>query len=316
MKHSAFQSDYQHTLKKAISCEGTGLHSGAPVALRLEPAKAECGIRFIRTDLAEPLEFPASATRVGDTKLGTSLTHPSGETLSTVEHLMAAIWGAGIDNATIYVNGPEVPIMDGSSMPFLELIAQAGVKTQKAKRNFFEIDAPIALKLDDSVIEILPYDGFAVEVNIAFDHKAIGSQNLVVDFSETNFEEALSNARTFGFLQEVEYLKTIGLARGGSLENAIVLDDSKVLNPEGLRSTDEFVKHKALDMVGDLFLCGRHIRGFVRAHKPGHTINTAMASHIIKLAAEHQQAEAAKTVKAATASTTYPTANAPLPAFA
>jgi UDP-3-O-[3-hydroxymyristoyl] N-acetylglucosamine deacetylase len=286
MKNSAFHSDFQHSIAKPVHCEGLGLHSGAPVSLTLEPAPAMSGIRFVRTDLDEILEFPASAAIVGDTKLGTSLTHPSGHTLSTVEHLMAALWGAGVDNATIYVDGPEVPIMDGSATPFLEMIAQAGLQEQAAKRRIFEVDRPLILELDDSEIEILPYDGFAVEVAIDFDHEAIGQQRLRVDFDQTSFAGQMSDARTFGFLHEVEYLKTIGLARGGSLDNAVVLDQEAVLNPEGLRSNDEFVQHKALDLVGDLFLCGGRIRGLVRSYKPGHTINTAMARKVMQQAAQ------------------------------
>ncbi|MDG1287832.1 MAG: UDP-3-O-acyl-N-acetylglucosamine deacetylase [Rickettsiales bacterium] len=314
MRNTAFQSNKQHTLKKTVTCEGIGLHSGAPVLLTLEPAEPFTGIHFIRTDLETPLEFAATATLVGETKLGTSLTHPSGETLSTVEHLMAAFWGSGIDNAIVYVNGPEVPIMDGSSTPFLELIATVGVKKQNAERRIYEIESPITLELDGSEIEILPYDGFAVEVAIDFDHDAIGQQALLVDFSETAFAGAMSDARTFGFLNEVEYLKTIGLARGGSLENAVVLDGKNVMNPEGLRSDDEFVQHKALDLVGDLFLCGGRIRGLVRAHKPGHTINTAMARKII----EHATAAETQTSKPRYEAPTpaMPTLDGTLPAFA
>ena len=294
MRNSAFQSEKQHTLKSSVASEaGIGLHSGANVALRIESADVDSGIRFIRTDLADSPEFPALATRVGDTKLGTVLTHPSGATLSTVEHLMAAFWGPGIDNATVYVDGPEMPIMDGSSTPFLEMIAQAGIKKQNAKRVFHEVKEPLFLELDGSEIEILPYDGFAIEVAIDFEHDAIGQQKLVVDFSETSFAGAMSNARTFGFLKEVEYLKTIGLARGGSLENAVVLDDTAIINPEGLRSNDEFVQHKALDMVGDLFLSGGRIRGLVRANKPGHGINTAMASKVIQHIAAQKAASSA-----------------------
>ena len=285
MNKGAFHSNRQHTLRSSISCEGIGLHSGSPVTIRLEPSEPFTGIRFIRTDLNEELIFPASATRVGDTKLGTSLTHPSGETLSTVEHLMAAFWGSGIDNATVYVNGPEIPIMDGSSTPFLNLITEAGFRPQSADRRFYEIESPLSIELEDSHIEILPYDGFAVEVAIDFDHQEIGHQCLSVDFSETSFAGAMSNARTFGFLHEVEYLKTIGLARGGSLENAVVLDQDKILNPEGLRGNDEFVQHKALDLVGDLFLSGGRIKGLIRAYKPGHTINTACARKVIEAAA-------------------------------
>ena len=234
MRNSAFQSNKQHTLKSVVtSDEGIALHSAAVVSLRIEPADINSGINFIRTDLDTPVMFPALATVVGDTKLGTVLTHPSGATLSTVEHLMAAFWGAGIDNATIYVNGPEMPIMDGSSTPFLEMIAQAGIKKQKASRIFNDVKSPIHLEMDGSEIEILPYDGFAIEVAIDFEHEAIGQQKLIVDFSETSFAGAMSNARTFGFLKEVEYLKTIGLARGGSLDNAIVLDDAEIMNPEG-----------------------------------------------------------------------------------
>ena len=283
MEKTPFQSDYQHTIRNAVTCEeGIGLHSGAPVSLRLEPSEPFTGITFIRTDLADNLEFPASALIVGDTKLGTSLNHPSGETLSTVEHLMAALWGMGVDNIRVYVNGPEIPIMDGSSEPFLELLATAGMRRQSAKRRIYNIQRPITLKHEDSEIEILPYEGFAVDVRIDFSSKAIGKQRLVCDFSEDSFADALSNARTFGFIHEVEYLKTIGLARGGSLDNAIVLDGDAVMNPEGLRSNDEFVRHKALDLVGDLFLSGARIRGLVSTKKPGHTINTMMAAKIIE----------------------------------
>lgn len=290
MKETAFHSDYQHTLQHTVQCEGIGLHSGAAVSLRLEPAEAYTGIRFIRTDLAEAIEFPATATRVGDTKLGTSLTHSSGATLSTVEHLMAALWGAGVDNLRVYVNGPEIPIMDGSSTPFLQLIAEAGLQKQPERRRIYEIEEPITLEMDGSYMEILPYDGFAVETVIDFAHESIGRQQLRVDFSETGFAGAISDARTFGFLQEVEYLKTIGLARGGSLENAVVLDGNGIVNPEGLRSENEFVLHKTLDLVGDLFLSGGHIRGMVRCYKPGHTINTAMARKVIEQATQYAPA--------------------------
>ncbi len=286
MKKTPFHSRYQHSLQKSISCEGIGLHSGAAVTLTLKPAEAHSGIQFVRTDLAEPIRFKASAAIVGETKLGTSLTHPSGATLSTIEHLMAAFWGCGIDNAMVYVNGPEIPIMDGSATPFIELIEQAGLRAQSAKRSFIEITKPLKIEMDGSHMEILPYDGFAIEVDIDFKHSAIGEQRVVVDFSQTNFAGAMSNARTFGFLKEVEYLKTIGLARGGSLDNAVVLDDTKILNPAGLRSDDEFVQHKALDLVGDLFLSGGRIRGLVRTFKPGHTINTHMARRVMQFAAQ------------------------------
>jgi len=291
MEKTPFHSSFQHTLKTEVTLSGVGLHSGQEVALRIVPAAPSSGFCFIRTDVTPALRFPAEATRVGDTQLGTVLNHASGATLSTVEHLMAAFWGAGIDNATIYVDGGEIPILDGSSVIFLEAFTQAGITKQPVERQFLTITTPLTLAMGESRLDLLPYDGFAADVRIDFTDSAIGSQRSLVDFAETSFAETVSDSRTFGFLHEVEHLKSIGLARGGSLDNAIVLDRGQVLNPEGLRHDNEFARHKLLDLVGDLFLSGQRLRALVVAHRPGHTINTALAKQLQQLEITRQASE-------------------------
>lgn len=282
MKKNAFNATHQHTVKSAISCEGVGLHTGNTVRLTIRPAAENQGISFVRTDQHNAAPIPARATHVGDTQLGTTLYLDETNKISTVEHLMAALWGLGVDNARIEVDGPEVPIMDGSAEPFITLLEKTGLQPQDSPRHYLEIAKPVYLQHNESEMTLLPYDGFAVDILVDFDHPQIALQKAEYDFSECSFDTALAAARTFGFAREVEMLRKMGLARGGSLKNAIVLGDDGVLNPEGLRFDDEFVRHKALDCVGDLYLTGQYIRGKVIAHKPGHTINTMMARKLLE----------------------------------
>lgn len=279
-----FSSSRQHTLKQAVQCAGIGLHSGKTVTLMIEPAAPHTGIVFHRRDLPESLPIKANPDFVSETRLGTTLKGTDGTTVATVEHLMAAFWGMGVDNAYVTLDGPEIPIMDGSSEPFMEMLAIVGLKKQKAARRFLKITEAVSIEMGSSKLEFLPSHSpsLQVEIEVAYNHPQIGQQAAHYDFSDVSFSEALAEARTFGFAHEVEMMKQMGLARGGSLQNAIVLDEQKVLNPEGLRSEDEFVRHKALDLVGDLFLCGYRIQGLVRAVKPGHQINTAMAAALLQ----------------------------------
>jgi UDP-3-O-[3-hydroxymyristoyl] N-acetylglucosamine deacetylase len=281
MIKTAFHASSQHTVADVIHCEGVGLHTGAPVYMAIYPAAENHGIQFIRSDVTRAKPIPARADLVTETQLGTTLQRDGANKISTVEHLMAALWGLGVDNARIVVDGPEVPIMDGSSAPFIALIEATGLREQAEERQFLEITEKVTLQQGDSELTLLPHDGFCVEIEIDYDHPQIARQLARYDFSHCNFDETLSAARTFGFAREVEQLRAMGLARGGSLENAVVLGDDGILNPEGLRFDDEFVRHKALDCVGDLYLTGRYIRGKVIARKPGHTINTAMARELL-----------------------------------
>lgn len=279
----AFHSPLQHTVKKPVQCQGIGLHSGKTVTLTIEPAPAGSGIRFTRVDIAGSQPVKAHPLYVNETRLGTTLRGEDGTSVATVEHLMAAFWGMGVDNAHVLLDGPEIPIMDGSAEPFMEMLGVVGLKTQREPRRFMKITEAVTVEMGSSKLEFLPSAtaGLQVEIDVEYSHPQIGHQSGNYDFSDSSFSETLAEARTFGFAHEVEMMKQMGLARGGSLQNAIVLDEHKVLNPEGLRSEDEFVRHKALDLVGDLFLCGYRIHGLVRAVKPGHQINTAMASTLL-----------------------------------
>ena len=278
----AFRHSHQFTLAYPVKLSGIGLHSGLQVQMTIEPAAAHSGIVFVRSDVAkEKARIAASCQLVTDTRLGTTLTNSYGVSLSTVEHLMAAFWGLGVDNARVIIDAAEVPVMDGSSQPFIEAIRTVGLKQQSALRSYIKIIKPLEQQIGESTLSIAPADQFSVDIDIEYNHRSIARQTAFYDFEEDDFETALAEARTFGFLTEVEQLKKIGLARGGSLDNAIVLSEDAVLNAEGLRSTDEFVRHKALDCVGDLFLVGHRLIGAVKANKPGHTINNALARMII-----------------------------------
>jgi UDP-3-O-[3-hydroxymyristoyl] N-acetylglucosamine deacetylase len=264
----------QRTLQKAIKATGVGLHSGDDVHLTLSPAPIDSGIVFRRVDLEPVVEIPARAENVGDTTLSTCLM--SGEQrISTVEHLLAALAGLGIDNATIDVNAPEVPIMDGSAGPFVSLIRSAGIEEQDALKRFIRIKRKVTVEDGDKVASFLPFDGFKVSFTIDFDQPVFrnSTAHAEMDFATTSFVREVSHARTFGFMHEIEYLRSKGLARGGSFENAIVVDDYRILNQGGLRYEDEFVKHKVLDAIGDIYLVGHGIIGEFRAYKSGHAHN-------------------------------------------
>ena len=272
----------QRTLRNAIKATGVGLHTGEKVYLTLVPAPVNTGIVFRRVDLDPVVEIPARAENVGDTTLSTSLM-AGDERVSTVEHLLSAMAGLGIDNAYIDVSAPEVPIMDGSAGPFVFLIQSAGIEEQNAPKKFIRIKRPITVEDDDKVASFLPFDGFKVSFTIDFDHPVFRDRtaHAEVDFSTTSFVKEVSRARTFGFMHEIEYLRSTGLARGGSVDNAIVVDEYRILNQDGLRYDDEFVKHKVLDAIGDLYLLGHSLIGEFRAHKSGHALNNASLRALI-----------------------------------
>jgi UDP-3-O-[3-hydroxymyristoyl] N-acetylglucosamine deacetylase len=272
----------QRTLKNAIRATGVGLHTGDKVYLTLHPAEPDTGIVFRRTDLDPVVEIQAKAENVGDTKLSTTLMNGDVR-VSTVEHLLSAFAGLGIDNLIVDVSGPEVPIMDGSASPFVFLLQSAGIREQNVAKKFIRVIREVTVRQDDKVVTFKPFNGFKVNFEIEFDHPVFKTQalNATVDFSSTSFVKEVSRARTFGFMHEFEYLRSVGLARGGSFENAIVVDDLQILNEEGLRYEDEFVKHKILDAIGDLYLLGNSLIGEFSAHKSGHALNNASLRALI-----------------------------------
>jgi len=267
----------QRTLKSVIRASGVGLHTGEKVAMTLRPAQPDTGIVFRRVDLPTAVDIGADAFKVTDTRLCSSL-ESGGAKVATVEHLMSAFAGLGIDNAYVDLNGSEVPIMDGSAAPFVFLIQSAGIEPQPAPKRFFRIRRTVEVKDGDKWARFDPFDGFKLTFSIAFDHPAFerSAQTASVDFATTSYAKEVARARTFGFIQEVEALRDSGLALGGSLDNAIVVDDYRVLNAEGLRYSDEFVKHKLLDAIGDLYLVGHPLIGAFSAHKSGHALNNRL----------------------------------------
>ena len=267
----------QRTLKNVIRATGVGLHTGEKVYLTLRPAAPDSGIIFRRVDLDEPVEIPAIPENVGDTTLSTTLIK-DGVRISTVEHLLSAMAGLGIDNAYVDLNAAEVPIMDGSAGPFVFLIQSAGIEEQNAPKRFIRIKKPVKVEDGDKWVNFEPFDGFKVAFTIDFDHPAFkeGSQIAEVDFSTTSFVREVSRARTFGFMNQIEQLRANNLALGGSLDNAVVVDDYRVLNEDGLRYVDEFVKHKILDSIGDLYLLGHSLIGAFSGHKSGHALNNQL----------------------------------------
>jgi len=273
----------QRTLKNTIRATGVGLHTGEKVYLTLHPAVADSGIIFRRTDLSPVVEIEAKAENVGDTTLSTTLSNGD-VNISTVEHLMSAMAGLGIDNAIIDVSASEVPIMDGSAGPFVFLIQSAGIAEQEAPKKFIRIIKEVTVKVDDKMARFKPFEGFKVSFTIDFDHPVFEKRALQseIDFSSTSFLKEISRARTFGFLHEIEYLRANGLARGGSMDNAIVVDKDTILNEDGLRIEDEFVKHKILDAIGDLYLLGYSLIGEYEAYKSGHALNNASLRELIK----------------------------------
>jgi UDP-3-O-[3-hydroxymyristoyl] N-acetylglucosamine deacetylase len=273
----------QRTLKNAIRATGVGLHTGDKIYLTLRPAPLNSGIVFRRVDLAEPVEIKADPLHVTDTRMSTTL-EQDGARISTVEHLMAAFAGLGIDNAIVDVTAAEVPIMDGSSGPFVFLLQSAGIEEQSAAKNFIRIKKPVRIEDGDKWVSLEPWDGFKVSFSIDFDHPSLrkSTQTACVDFSTTSFVKEVSRARTFGFMRDLEMLRSAGLARGGGMDNAIVMDNFRVLNEDGLRYEDEFVKHKVLDAIGDLYLLGHPLIGSFSAHKSGHALNNKILRTLLQ----------------------------------
>jgi UDP-3-O-[3-hydroxymyristoyl] N-acetylglucosamine deacetylase len=271
----------QRTLRRPVSCSGIGLHSGNKVTLSLKPAPADYGIRFQRSDLGG-LEIPATVTHLGGIRLATGLTREA-VSVETVEHLLAALTALGIDNCIVELNTPEVPIMDGSAAPFVYLILnESGVRRLSAPKKFLKVLRPISLSQGDKRIALYPSDHFKVTYSISFDHPLIRHQSRTMKITDETFVEEIAPARTFGFLKEVEMLRQRGLALGGSLDNAIVLGETGVLNQNALRFEDEFVRHKILDAIGDLSLVGYPVIGHLVAHRAGHALHTAFAARILE----------------------------------
>lgn len=272
----------QRTLKNIIRATGVGLHSGKKVYLTLKPAPVDTGIVFCRTDLNPVVEIPACAENVGETKLCTSL-EKDGVRVDTVEHLLSAMAGLGIDNAYVEVTVHEVPIMDGSAGPFVFLIQSAGIEEQSAAKKFIRIKKKITVEEDGKTATFVPFDGFKVTFSIDFDHPVFKEvvQHSSIDFSSTSFVKEVSRARTFGFMKDIEYLRSQNLALGGSVNNVIVIDEYRILNEDGLRYNDEFVKHKMLDAIGDLYLLGTSLIGEFIGHRSGHSLNNKLLRVLI-----------------------------------
>jgi len=272
----------QRTLKNVIRATGVGLHTGEKVYLTLRPAVPDTGIVFRRVDLDSPVDIPAKAENVGDTRLSTTLVKDAAR-ISTVEHLLSAFAGLGIDNAYVDVSAPEVPIMDGSAGPFVFLIQSAGVEEQNIAKRFIRIKRSVEVREGDKIARFEPFNGFKVSFGIDFDHPAMASDSRQseIDFSSTSFVKEVSRARTFGFLRDIEMLRERGLALGGSMDNAIVVDDFRVINEDGLRYEDEFVKHKILDAIGDLYLLGHSLIGAFSGYKSGHELNNRLLKALI-----------------------------------
>ena len=267
----------QRTLKNIIRATGVGLHTGDKVYMTLRPAAPNTGIVFRRTDLNPPVEIPARPDNVGDTRLSTTLVNGDVR-VSTVEHLLSAMAGLGIDNAYVDLSAPEVPIMDGSAGPFVFLLQSAGIEEQDVAKRFIRIKKPIKVQDGDKWASFEPFEGFKVGFSIEFNHPIISKRTsrAEIDFSTTSFVKEVSRARTFGFMRDIEMLREHNLALGGSMDNAVVLDDYRVLNEDGLRYEDEFVKHKILDAIGDLYLLGHSLIGAYYAHKSGHELNNKL----------------------------------------
>ncbi|MGY8794993.1 MAG: UDP-3-O-acyl-N-acetylglucosamine deacetylase [Woeseiales bacterium] len=267
----------QRTLKTAIRATGVGLHTGDKVYMTLRPAAENAGVTFRRVDLDEPVDIPADAKLVGETMLGTTLIR-DGVKVATVEHLMSAVAGLGIDNLHVDLSAPEVPIMDGSAGPFVFLLQSAGIEEQSAAKKFIRIKKKVRVEEDDKWAQFTPFNGFKVNFEISFNHPVFNklSQKASVDFSSTSFLKEVSRARTFCFLRDVEALRAQNLTLGGSMDNAIVLDDYRILNEDGLRYSNEFVIHKILDAIGDIYLLGHSLIGEFSAHKSGHDLNNKL----------------------------------------
>ncbi|MCY4419898.1 MAG: UDP-3-O-acyl-N-acetylglucosamine deacetylase [Gammaproteobacteria bacterium] len=273
----------QRTLKNVIRATGVGLHTGQKIYLTLRPAPVDTGVIFRRVDLDPPLEIKASPDNVGDTSLSTTLVSQDVR-ISTVEHLLSAMAGLGIDNAYVDVSAPEVPIMDGSAGPFVFLVQSAGIVEQNAAKKFIRITRSVKIKEGDKWARFDPFDGFKVGFVIDFDHPVFkaGPQKAELDFSTTSFVKEISRSRTFGFMRDFEALRSRNLALGGSLDNSIAVDDHRILNEDGLRYEDEFVKHKILDAIGDLYLLGHSLIGAFSGYKSGHALNNKLLRKLVE----------------------------------
>lgn len=272
----------QRTLKTLVRATGVGLHTGRKVAMTLRPAQPDTGVVFRRVDLAVPVEIAARADLVGETRLCSCLV--AGEVkIYTVEHLMSALAGLGVDNVHVDLDGPEVPIMDGSAAPFALLVQQAGIEAQGAPKRFLRVKKRIEVAEADKWARLEPYDGYRLSFSIVYDHPVIEKSTtaLTLDFADTSYLKEVARARTYGFMHEVEDLRESGLALGGGLDNAVVLDEYRVLNAEGLRFADEFIRHKLLDAVGDLYLLGKPLLAAFSAHKSGHALNNRLLRSLL-----------------------------------
>ena len=273
----------QRTLKNTIRATGVGLHIGEKIYLTLRPAPIDTGIVFRRVDLEEPVDVQACPQNVTDTRFSTTI-EKDGVRISTIEHLMSAFAGLGIDNAIVELTAPEVPIMDGSAGPFVFLLQSAGIEAQPAPKRFLRIKKPVKVEEEDKWASFEPFDGFKVTFTIDFDHPAFKNSGKAasMDFSSTSFVKEVSRARTFGFMSDLESLQKNGFARGGGFDNAIVMDDYRVLNEDGLRYEDEFVKHKILDAIGDLYLLGHPLVGEFKAYRSGHYLNNRLLRELLQ----------------------------------
>ena len=269
-------SNNQLTISKPLSISGIGLHSGLKVSMSLYPAEADYGIKFIRKDLTKNNIIEAIWSNVTNTKLSTTISNQSGTSVSTIEHLMSALSGLHIDNIKIEIDGPEVPIMDGSSIKFVDLIDQTSTRSLNKKRKILKVKKSIKVKNDDSSVELKPNNQFSIDFEIDFPSKLVSKQSCQLQLINGNYKTDIASARTFGFERDVEMLRSNGLALGGSLENAVVVGESKILNSNGLRFKDEFVRHKILDCIGDLYLAGAPIQGYFLGNKSGHHLNNLL----------------------------------------
>lgn len=273
---------FQHTVRAPALFAGVGVHTGAYTRVNVRPAAPGAGIVFVRTDVRDrDNQIPATGEAVCKTQLGTVIGNDAGVTVSTIEHLMAAFAMLGVDNAVVEVDGPEMPIMDGSSLPFVRILDRAGLRPQEVARSFIEILDTVEVVDGDKRAALKPADGFEVAFEIAFDTAAIGRQSIDLAMDEQAFRDELADCRTFGFLRDVEALRAMGLARGGSMDNCVVIDGDRVLNPEGLRRPDEFVRHKALDAIGDLYVLGGPILGRFEGVLAGHGLNNALVRALL-----------------------------------
>ena len=268
----------QRTIKKELAFHGVGLHTGREVSMRLKPAPRDAGIVFTRTD--KGVNINASVTEVSDTAFATTLGNGKGK-IRTVEHLLAAASGLGIDNLHIEVDGPEVPILDGSAMGFVRAMKDCGLARQASNRPYLRVTRPVVFKEGQIEIAVMPYEGRRISYQIDFDHRMLGQQHMDIEIDEMSFAEEIAPARTFGFVKDVEYLQSMGLAKGGSLDNAILLDDNGVVNASGLRFDDEFIRHKVLDFIGDTSLAGLPIYGHFMVNRSGHSSNVKFLKQLL-----------------------------------